>query len=338
MSIFDSINKIKTGYKKGNFKDFDGTTIDLTAHEVKEKFSLITKHINKKKKDKEKVYLQCKHCGHCEEINLELFVKILGGATVGFGAVAWPTFLFAGTGFAMPLCLAIIAGGTAIASYSKELTEWFSKKYECKNCGSNKWETVTEKELVLKEVLKEKELIIQQEKAKQENYIFKRYYSVDVIDALHQLYQDAEEYIYISYGWLTPYCVKEDLPYLIDAANRGVKITVYYGIEPIKNGKTGKYTEGSLAKLKNTIEAVNYLKAALPDTATFILTDTHSKITICEKYTLSGSHNLLSYRPNEETRTEFTDKTNWKREMDADMETIQRQKARPDLELLIKNM
>ena len=287
---------------------------------------------------KEKAYLQCKHCGHYEEINLELFVKIIGGATVGFGAIAWPTFLFAGTGFALPLCAAIIAGGTAIASYSRELTEWFSKKYTCKNCGRNDWETTTEKELVLKEKLKEQEYILNQEKASQDNSFFARYNSVDAIPVLHQLYMDAEKYIYISYGWITKHCIEEDLPYLKAAADRGVKITIYYGIEPLKDRKKGKYTESCLRKLQNTIEAVDYLKSHLPKTATFVLTDTHTKIAVCEKYTLHGSHNLLSYRPNKDERSEYTDKTNRAVEIEIDIKTITNQKARPELQLLIKNL
>lgn len=338
MSILDNIKDLKSGYKKGYFKNFDGTTIDMTATEVKNSFSSLKKKVNPKNEKKEKVYLQCKNCGHYEEINLELFVKIIGGATVGFGAIAWPTFLFAGTGFAWPLCLAIIAGGTAMLAGSKQLTEWFSKKYTCTNCGRSDWDTITGKELALKEKLKEKEFAVEHEKAKQNNSFFARYNSVDAIPILHQLYQEAKEYIYISYGWITKFCAEQDLPYLKAAANRGVKITIYYGIEPLKDRSNGKYTNTCLIKLKNTIEAINYLKAGLPSTATFVLTDTHTKITVCEKYTLHGSHNLLSYRPDKKGRSEYTDKTDREIEIQTDIKTILEQKPRPELELLVKNL
>lgn len=47
--------------------------------------------------------IRCKKCGHKEEVNLKLFVKIIGGVMPIGGFLAWATYLFAGTGFALPI-------------------------------------------------------------------------------------------------------------------------------------------------------------------------------------------------------------------------------------------
>lgn len=65
--------------------------------------------------------IKCRDCGFLEEVDLDLFVKILGGATAGFGFWAWTSFLFAGTGFAMAICIAIITGGAAMLAYKDEI-------------------------------------------------------------------------------------------------------------------------------------------------------------------------------------------------------------------------
>ena len=51
--------------------------------------------------------IRCRDCGHSETMNKELILTLLGGAAAGFGFWAWVSFLFAGTGFAMPLCIAM---------------------------------------------------------------------------------------------------------------------------------------------------------------------------------------------------------------------------------------
>ena len=88
-------------------------------------------------------YIQCKNCGHKEELNIHLFVKILGGATIAGGFWAWVTYLFAGTGFALPICIAIVAGGAGIIAYSDEIIKWLSNKgYKCSNCGESDWQII----------------------------------------------------------------------------------------------------------------------------------------------------------------------------------------------------
>lgn len=307
MFNFEAFKKV---YKATSTKVFNVKTIDLLPDEVE---NLVNNVVTKKKADKDKVYIQCRHCGHCEEVNKQLFAKIIGGAVVGLGGYAWVSFLFAGTGFALPLCIAIVAGGTALTAFSKELTEWFSKKYKCENCGMHEWNTITGKELILKEKLNA-----------MDNSNIERYNSVTAIPILHQLYEEAEEYIYISYGWIAQQCVEEDFPYLKRALSRGVKLVIYFGIMPRENYKFGGYIKEDINRLRKTLEAIDYLKEKLsnPKQMQCICTDTHTKMTVCEKYTLHGSHNLLSYRPDTISRSEYTDKVYSKRAIELDRQTI----------------
>lgn len=88
--------------------------------------------------------IKCLDCGHSEEVKLDLFVKVIGGATAGFGFWAWVSFLFAGTGFAMAICVAIIAGGAAMLAYKNEIVDWLvNKGYACESCSSQKWAAVS---------------------------------------------------------------------------------------------------------------------------------------------------------------------------------------------------
>ncbi len=87
--------------------------------------------------------LKCKHCGHEETVNKRFFLKVLGGAVAGFGFWAWVTFLFAGTGLAMPICIAIVTGGVALAAFSNEIAQWASKRFPCPECKCKDWEAVS---------------------------------------------------------------------------------------------------------------------------------------------------------------------------------------------------
>lgn len=86
-----------------------------------------------------KTFAQCRKCGHKEEVNKEFFFKIIGGGVTGGGFWAWTAYIFAGTGFALPICIAIMAGGVGIAAYSKEITEWLCKRKPCPECGYKEW-------------------------------------------------------------------------------------------------------------------------------------------------------------------------------------------------------
>ena len=89
-----------------------------------------------------KMYIQCKRCSYSETLDKRFFVKVLGGVVSGFGFWAWVAFLFAGTGFALPICIAIVTGGVAIAAFSDEIAGWVSSRYECPQCRSKAWKVV----------------------------------------------------------------------------------------------------------------------------------------------------------------------------------------------------
>ena len=87
--------------------------------------------------------IKCNNCGHIEETNLDFFIKVIGSAMPVGGYWAWTAYLFAGTGFAMVIVVAIIAGGTAMLAYKDEIVEWIiNQDYKCKKCGSVEWEAI----------------------------------------------------------------------------------------------------------------------------------------------------------------------------------------------------
>lgn len=94
------------------------------------------------------MYIQCRKCNHYEEVNLKFFIKIIGGAVVGSGYWAWTAYLFAGTGFAMPICIAIMTGGVAMLAFSDEIVTWIAKRYDCPKCQANQWVAVDIKSLL----------------------------------------------------------------------------------------------------------------------------------------------------------------------------------------------
>ncbi len=85
------------------------------------------------------MYIQCKHCNHCEKTDKKFFVRLIGAATAGMGYWAWVAYFFAGTGFAMPICIAIMAGGAAMLAYADTIIPWISKRYDCPKCKNSQW-------------------------------------------------------------------------------------------------------------------------------------------------------------------------------------------------------
>ena len=82
----------------------------------------------------------CQNCGHSEETSLGFFVKLIGGVMPIGGFWAWSAFFFAGTGFAMPIVIAIITGGTAMLIFKDEIVQWIMEVgYECPKCGKKDW-------------------------------------------------------------------------------------------------------------------------------------------------------------------------------------------------------
>ncbi|TPH83082.1 hypothetical protein [Helicobacter pylori] len=80
-------------------------------------------------------YLKCKSCRHKEETSLKFFVRVIGAVLPARGAVAWTTYLFARTGFALPICVAIITGEVAILAFQDEIVEsgWLIKAISVRN-------------------------------------------------------------------------------------------------------------------------------------------------------------------------------------------------------------
>ena len=84
--------------------------------------------------------IKCKKCGYTEKVNKDLYIKIIGGALPVGGYYAWVTYFFAGTGFAMPIVVAMIAGGVGMLVFKDEIVRWISKTYKCPKCKSKSWE------------------------------------------------------------------------------------------------------------------------------------------------------------------------------------------------------
>lgn len=86
--------------------------------------------------------IRCKKCSYQEKVNVNLFLKAMGVSSVCFGGYAWLAYRFAGTGFALQIVIAIIAGGVITAAFSDQITKFFKKKYSCPKCGSKNWEGI----------------------------------------------------------------------------------------------------------------------------------------------------------------------------------------------------
>ncbi|UOR60289.1 hypothetical protein [Helicobacter pylori] len=68
---------------------------------------------------------------------MKFFVRVIGAALPAGGVATWTTYLLAGTGFALPLCIAIITRGVATLAFQDEIIEWLADKgYKCEKCGN----------------------------------------------------------------------------------------------------------------------------------------------------------------------------------------------------------
>lgn len=86
--------------------------------------------------------ITCGSCGYSEETSLGFFVKLIGGIMPVGGFWAWVTYLFAGTGFAMPIVIAIITGGVGILLFKDKIVEWVKNRgYRCPKCGDANWQS-----------------------------------------------------------------------------------------------------------------------------------------------------------------------------------------------------
>ena len=68
-------------------------------------------------------------------------MKLIGAAAPVGGFWAWVTFFFAGTGLALPICLAMVTGGVGMLVYKDKIVRWITEKgYNCSKCGKRNWE------------------------------------------------------------------------------------------------------------------------------------------------------------------------------------------------------
>jgi hypothetical protein len=67
-------------------------------------------------------------------------VKLIGGAMPIGGFLAWVAYLFAGTGFAKLIVIAIITVGTAMLVFKDGIVQWIvNRGYACPKCGKRNW-------------------------------------------------------------------------------------------------------------------------------------------------------------------------------------------------------
>ena len=68
--------------------------------------------------------IRCRKCRYTEKTSLDLIVKIIGGSLPLGGFWAWVAYIFAGTGLALPIVIAIITGGAAMLVFKDEIVQW----------------------------------------------------------------------------------------------------------------------------------------------------------------------------------------------------------------------
>lgn len=286
MATEKSKNDFSKAAKDRGYSDEEIATAMKSFSDVEEFSEYDDEVINLSDVKDNKTYIRCNNCGYHEEVNKKLFTKILGGAVAGFGFWAWVSFFFAGCGFALPLCIAIVTGGVAIAAYAKEIGDWLSKKYECPGCKHKDWTVLTGKELRLQG---EVESSCQEDGS---------YNAIEFIPVMREVYDDAEEFIYLSCPWWNLEYVKQDLPLMKKAISRGVHIHFYFGYPP--EGKNKNLIEQQEQRNIKTARAIKYLQDNLNKRYThFVPLKIHYKAVVCDKYVYWGSHNFMSYRVRE---------------------------------------
>ncbi len=89
--------------------------------------------------------IKCKKCGKTEKFDKAKWATIIGGAApIGLGFWAWTGFIFAGTGLAMPIVIAMMTGGVGIFVFQDKIVKWLSSKYDCPKCGEKSWDLIAD--------------------------------------------------------------------------------------------------------------------------------------------------------------------------------------------------
>lgn len=257
--------------------------------------------------DTKQLYIKCSKCGYYAKVDGKLFAKILGGFVSGFGFWAWISFLFAGTGFALPLCIAIMTGGVALVAFSEQVVNWMNRKYNCPVCRQKAWFTVTYDELQKDKTIrdkeyeiKEKEEIIRKKNEELDQFIKDRErgnISLTVDSLKEEFYNGictAKREIDIHVPRLGKMVFEADdfKSKIFEALNRGCLIKIRCG-HVDENDNKGRAT---LQRTINGFIADNrfnrYYREGM---LRFCLDDSHAKLAIFDdNYYLIGSMNFLS--------------------------------------------
>ena len=89
--------------------------------------------------------IECKKCGNQQEVNAKFIVTLIGAAMPIGGFWAQVTFFFAGTGLALPICIALVVGGSAMLAFKDQITNFIIKQgYKCPKCGCEEWKPLDE--------------------------------------------------------------------------------------------------------------------------------------------------------------------------------------------------
>lgn len=255
------------------------------------------------KKNKEKTYIVCRHCGHKEVVNKKLFANILGASVSGAGWLAWTTYAFAGTGIALPLCITLGLSGVALTKYSDELTQWFSKYYKCKSCGFKRWRVVSEKDLLTENRIKSQEEELKLLKKEQDSFIREKEQNAqnkilvnqDIRNEFIKIINEAKTEIDIISPWMNKHVVDQILlDKLNRAAERGVSIKILYGIGT-PNSSNNK-EDKSRTKRSDDCARKIYSSIRNKDKIHIMKTNTHAKLILCDddRYLIT-SFNTLSF-------------------------------------------
>lgn len=251
--------------------------------------------------------IKCLDCGHSEEVSLDLFVKIIGGTTAGFGFWAWVSFLFAGTGFAMAICIAIIVGGAAMLAYKNEIIDWLvNKGFACKMCGGQKWAALSpemEQEMNAKdakiddlirivESIRASRNISDRQAQVLENALTNSTTSLEVIDGsehfnvLKRAFAEAKNTVCILSGWIGSPLLNTEIQQLLRAAvKRGVRIFLGFGWESSSGHEISPTAKSALSFIRS-LDSSRVMVARFAN---------HEKVLVVDDaYCIIGSNNWLS--------------------------------------------
>lgn len=254
------------------------------------------------KKNKEKAYIVCKHCGHKEVVNKKLYANILGASVSGAGWMAWTTYAFAGTGVAAPMCAALGFGGVVLTKYSDEITQWFSKYYKCRVCGFKRWRLVGEKELFAERHIKSLEEELESLKKEQDDLLQKAQQSgskslenKDIRKEFIKILNEAKTEIDIISPWISNRVIDQFmLDRLNRAAERGVIIKILYGIGAPNSFNSNNEDDRNKRSDECAIKIYNAIKNK--EKIHIMKTNTHAKLILCDndRYLIT-SFNILSF-------------------------------------------